>query len=127
MARRPLDLNLWRWVASLVAVSASLVAAFAPNHRASAAMVSAVAGAALAWIAHATHARNRFLKAEVHELGMQVLSLGGSIDELGGDLRENHPSLHVAAAIYGQHELATMGYRDLVNRLQADGHIWGDE
>lgn len=126
MAKKKIDLNTARWIASCVAVAASLCAAFLPEYRASAAIISAFAGAALGVIAHLTHLRNLRLRAEVAGLQGQVHALGGSIDDLGGAVEANHPSRHVAAAIYGQHELATMGYGDLVKRLQADGYICKD-
>lgn len=42
------------------------------------------------------------------------------IEALDADVKQTHPSLHVAAAIFGQCELATMPYQVLLRRLIDD-------
>lgn len=59
-------------------------------------------------------------------LAQRVIGLGGSLDGLGRRMAKAHPNLQTAAAIFGQGELATMSYADLVKRLRADFLVPGE-
>ena len=108
--------NLSR-VSFLLAIASIVTAYFASDWR-EAASISATISTILVFITREVgHRRNIQLRKKVSTLDGSVITLDAKVDS-------NTPSRHTAAAIFGQGQLATWSYNDLIEQLKKDNYIY---
>ena len=106
-------------IAGGLALLSAAIAIWMPHFSTAALSISAASALAL-WVTRELgHRENSRLRAILFQHDIKLV-------DLEDEANANHPGKQVAAAIFGQHELATMGYEDLVQRLKDDGYIRTD-